>query len=72
MKFEIKDTILFTLAPQENEKLKYKSNKIYTKPMSRKLQSSEERDEITDEGYSMLMVRKAQYCKHVSSSQFDP
>ena len=47
VEFEIKDKIPFTLAPPKNEILRYKSNKIYTRPIWGKLQNSGEYNQRT-------------------------
>jgi len=44
VEFEIKCTILFTLAPQNNEILRYNSNKICTRSVWGKLQNCEEQN----------------------------
>lgn len=69
MEFEIKNTKLFILAPQ-NETFKYKSSKICTRSICGNVQNSDERNQITKlfVRYSMIKDRNTQYCQDVISS----
>ena len=70
MKFEMKNTIPFTLVPQI-ETLKYKSNKICLRSIWGKLQKSDGRIKELNNIEILYVHRQTHYCQGISSSQLD-